>query len=66
MRPFNIAYLLKVTPFEQPASQIMDFLAIPRNESISFRIFYLHVVVNGGILFATKHSNPKLASTMSE
>lgn len=66
MCPFNVAYLLKVTPFQQPISQIMDFLAILRKESIYFRIFYLHVVVNWGILFATKHPNSKLASSISE
>lgn len=53
MCSFNTVYLLKVTPFEQPASQKMDFPAILRNESIYFRIFYLHIAVNVGIIFAT-------------
>lgn len=51
MPSFNIACLLKVTPFKQPVSQIMDFLAILRNESIYFRIVYLHVVVKLGYYF---------------
>lgn len=44
----------------------MDFLAIPGNESIHFRTFYLLSVAHAGIIFATKRSNSKPASSTSE
>lgn len=53
MCAFPTAYLLKVTPFKQPVSQIMDFPATLRSESIYFRIFYLLVAVHLGVISAT-------------